>query len=181
MDGSTLVYGPIPAPPPTLHLPVDVAGVRSVVLSVEPEINPHSKRDYKVIVNSFQTTDGSTRTATAGNHDSPETATIWAAINLGQTQLQQKANADAAFYAATEKLQIITCAEPVGVRRGQPLVLQSDTLYSGFTDPVHPYYTAGVSVSWAHGAGLRQVITASSRPLALLGTEQVDALSGAIA
>ena len=177
MDGSTLVYGPIPQPGPALHLVYEKRGVPAgPLMRVDPVVQPHNKRDYQIIVNSFQTRDGTTATATGGNHDGPSAATLWEHANVSQDKLQSKADGYARLYAATEVLLTLTLAHPVGVTRGQPIVLDSDTLYSGFTDPTQPYYTAGIQYDYKSGAGLTQVISATSRPLAVLGTEQASSL-----
>jgi len=177
MDGSTLVYGPIPAPGPALHLVYEKAGVAAgPLIGVDPVIQPHSKRDYALIVNSYQTKDGSTATATGGNHDSQSTATIWEHVNVAADKLQGKADSYANLYAATEVMLTLTMAHPVGVSRGQSLVIDSDTLYMGFTDPGQPYYTSGIQYDYKSGAGLTQIVTATSRPLAVLGVEQAQSL-----
>jgi len=177
MDGSTLVYGPIPAPGPALHLVYEKAGVAAgPLIGVDPVIQPHSKRENAIIVNSYQTKDGTTATETGGNHDSQSTATIWEHVNVAADKLQSKADSYANLYAATEVMLTLTMAHPVGVSRGQPLVIDSDTLYTGFTDPGQPYYTSGIQYDYKSGAGLTQIVTATSRPLAVLGTEQASSL-----
>jgi len=179
MDGSTLVYGPIPAPGPALHLVYERAGVAAgPLIGVDPVIQPHNKRDYAVIVNSFQAKDGTTATATGGNHDATSTATIWEHANVAADKLQGKADSYALLYAATEVMLTLTLAHPVGVTRGQPIVIDSDTLYTGFTNPDQPYYTTSIQYDYKSGAGLTQIVTATSRPLAVLGTEQAQSLSG---
>ncbi len=179
MDGSTLVYGPIPAPGPALHLVYEKAGVPAgPLIGVDPVIQPHNKRDYAIIVNSYQTKDGSTATATGGNHDSQSTATIWEHVNVAADKLQGKADSYANLYAATEVMLTLTMAHPVGVSRGQPVVIDSDTLYTGFTDPGQPHYTSGIQHDYKSGAGLTQLITTTSRPLAVLGVEQAQSLGG---
>jgi len=177
MDGSTLVYGPIPQPGPPLRLVYEKRGVPAgPLMRVDPVVQPHNKRDYQIIVNSYQTKDGTTLAATGGNHDATGTATIWEHVNVSQDKLQSKADSYATLYAATEKMLTLALAHPVGVSRGQPIVLDSDTLYTGFTDPTQPYYTAGIQYDYKSGAGLTQVISATSRPLAVLGTEQASSL-----
>jgi len=178
MDGSTLVYGPIPAPGPALHLVYEKAGVPAgPLIGVDPVIQPHNKRENAIIVNSYQTKDGSTATATGGNHDATSgTATIWEHVNVAADKLQGKADSYANLYAATEVMLTLTMAHPVGVSRGQPVVIDSDTLYTGFTDPSQPYYTSGIQYDYKSGAGLTQVINVTSRPLAILGTEQASSL-----
>lgn len=179
MDGSTLVYGPIPAPGPALTLAYEKAGQPAgPLIGVDPTVQPHSKRDYQVVVNSFQTGDGSIETATGGNHDATTSATIWEHANVAPDNLQSKADYYANLYAAVEKMLTLTMAHPVGVSRGQPIVIDSDTLYTGFTDPGRPYYTSGIQYDYKSGAGLTQIITATSRPLAVLGTEQASSLGG---
>jgi len=179
MDGSTLVYGPIPAPGPALHLVYEKAGVPAgPLIAVDPVIQPHSKRDYAIIVNSYQTKDGSTATATGGNHDATTSCTLWEHVNVAPDKLQGKADSYANLYAATEVMLTLTMAHPVGVSRGQPIVIDSDTLYTGFTDPGQPHYTSGIQYDYKSGTGITQGITTTSRPLAVLGVEQAQSLGG---
>lgn len=129
---------------------------------------PHIKRDYNVVVRSYDTRAGTVRSATAGNADSPNTITIYKSPNYSQGDLRKKANSVWAVYSGTEYQANLPLLEPLIVAPTQPLVIESSApyaLYGYVTGRAHPYYVVSATTTYDHTKeGIAMGLLCSNRP-----------------
>lgn len=179
MDGTTLRFMPVPPPTDPLILEYRMknkAATRVTRVRVRPQ--PHSKRDYKITLTSYNTDQQKTLRSTAGNAGSSNGITIPQTANIGKSKLDSLAKATLQKYVATEILVEITIQGIVRIGLGQPVHIHSDRIPDVFTRV--PYYPIAATYSYQQGDGLSMVISCTNRPWGIQTTEALggDSLFG---
>lgn len=198
VDGTTLRFGRLPSPlPPTVELRYEVAGEQAgPVLSLEIDAQPHSQRDYAIVVQSYDTKTkqtASSRAGTdqsssggsfsslfgvgAGNQDSLQVITVTRPPNTPQSRLDTEARSLLAIYQSTEYLMRAQIRGALPIYRYSPLAIVSDTVYRAFQGARQLYYPAQISYTYDPSSGMMMTLVAGNRPY---GVESSDAPSGGV-
>lgn len=195
VDGTTLRFGRLPDPIPALvTLRYQVRGEPAgPVEDLQIDAAPHSKRDYAVVVQSYDTRSKQSAHGKAGtsqaaadaagpftallganqsNVDALQVITITEPSNTPQKALDAKAASILALYQSTEYVLTATIKGCLPLYRFSEVVIISDTVYRGFTtktSPVPTFYVASVSYDYTTSGGMTQTITATNRPYGVQG------------
>lgn len=180
MDGTTLVARRIPdGTVGALRLAFRRAGT----VMDDPVIRPakHSKRDYLVAVGTYDTRQGQTKYAYAGNHDVGEPVTLFLPPNATHDQLQKRANAVDANYIATEYQTTIRLSQPLAIAPLQPVIVDGSSGHACdryLIGSGHPYYLASPTLTYSRQEGLRMSLILTSRPPGVMDASQAGLVSG---
>jgi len=142
-QGTELYFGPALPTVAPLVLGYRVGGqAAGPIKRIEPDIAPHNKRSYKILVASWDSKRGQPVQAEAGNHDTSQATQIIAPANLSQRQVQKIADSYARTYAAAERTMKIELWHPVPLLPGQPVVIETDRpgmrQFKGRRNPFYP-------------------------------------------
>lgn len=204
-EGTTLRFGRVPDPLPTqVDLRYQVQGEPAgPVTAISIDAQPHSQRDYAVVVQSYDTrskqaTQGKAGTSdqaaaaagpftallgtATGNPDSLQVVTITEPPNTPQKALDAKARAVFGLYQSTEYIVTATIKGCLPLTRFTPVVIVSDTVHNSFTTKggtaVARYYVAHLVYDYTPAGGLTQTVTATTLPYGAQSTTSAPVGAG---
>jgi murein DD-endopeptidase MepM/ murein hydrolase activator NlpD len=183
MSGTTLIFQPPPGLDelqPTVVLNYDQQGgdPTQPLMDVSFQPQPHTQRDYRIVVQSYHT--GSQYTAKGtkdnvpaasselGNPDALQIITITLPPNTPQATLDSVAQDVLNTYKATEILLSIDTAGVIPVTRSSPLVVQSRVIPD--LNNGKPYYPVKIGFNYNVKSGIVQQITATTLPIGIQTT-----------
>jgi hypothetical protein len=168
--GSTLYWGPLPpeTDPLVLEYGFDETGrPLSEVTKVNIKPNKHSKRDYSIVVTSYDQRKGKTNTVTTGNPQSANVMTFPQPTNTSPNQLKKIAQSLAAVYSALEVICTLDIAGFIQLKPGQPIAIQSDRILPQFRHPYRRFYPTEVDINYDKTQGNTMTIICTNRPWGL--------------
>lgn len=150
-QGTTLYVRRVPPDGPPITLYHRMPAKKGPLVKPRFRPMPHSKRDYAVVVYSYDTKQGKVRQAVAGNVDSPNVIEIYLAPNAPQQNVQKRADSTYAMYSAMEYQADLSFVEPVDLVPTQPIIIETAApyaIYKYLTGKAHPYYPLAVTTSY---------------------------------
>lgn len=187
MDGTTLVFGPVPptGTPVPLHYFAAGGAHDPLIDDASVTAQKHAKGDYQIVVQSYdpeqkQARKGTLQTvggvqtndpvvlASAGNAGSTLQVTITVPPGMSGSALQAKAQHILEQYQRTEVLLTADLAGAIALHRDQPLDLHSAVLPD--LNDGKPYYPSTLQYTYGAQKGIAMHIVATSRPFAVTTT-----------